>query len=99
MKNYSFRQFLLTLGLIVITIGAIFGAMNWFMQESILASAFGLLTVLIVTVPLGCIFIALSKILEHVEKAAASNKRAEERLEAILRKMEQAENVNKSEDK
>jgi len=91
MKDYTFKQFLLTLGLIILTIGVLFSVLLWFGNANILNTLFLILQIMFVTGPIACIFIALSRILGHLEKAESSNKRTEERLERIIRKMEEAE--------
>jgi len=93
MKDYSFKQFLLTLGLIILTIGVLFSVLIWFGSDNILQALWFILQIMFVTGPVACIFIALSRVLGHLERAETSNKRTEERLEKLLRKMEKAETV------
>jgi len=91
----KFRQFLYGVGLSILVMGAVFGLSAWFGGETILLSFVGLLTLLIPFGFVAVFFFAIAKVLEYLENMVLPIRRTEERLEKILRKMEELEERDK----
>ena len=89
MKNFSFSKFLYLAGMFVLALGVVLGFAGFRGADGVAASFFVLVLWVIPSVLIASVFFALHKVIDKIDHFVIPVRRTEERLEKLLRIMEE----------